>query len=94
MPDTAALQRAVPGGRYPLGNLSDRVWVKDCFLGSPDRGSVNIDLLKHQVLPVVIDVEEDLDNCLASSAVKQRYKCSLSVSEETGITVHPVQANI
>lgn len=64
------------------------------FWGSPDRGNVNVNMLKRQVLPVVIDVEEDLDNCLASSAVKQRYQCSFSVSEETCVTAHPVQANI
>lgn len=64
------------------------------FWGSPDRGNVNINLLKHQVLPVVIDIEEDLDNCLASSSVRQRYKCSLSVSEETRITILSGDAKI
>ncbi|MCR6651281.1 MAG: hypothetical protein NVV73_07220 [Cellvibrionaceae bacterium] len=58
------------------------------FWVSPDRGNINVNLLKHQVLPVVIDIEEDLDNCLASPTVKQRYKCCLSVDEETGITIH------
>ncbi|MCR6651335.1 MAG: hypothetical protein NVV73_07495 [Cellvibrionaceae bacterium] len=64
------------------------------FWVSPDRGNINVNLLKHQVLPVVIDIEEDLDNCLASSSVKQRYKCSFSVSEKTRITVISGDAKI
>lgn len=64
------------------------------FWGCPELGFVNINMLKHQTLPIVIDVEEEPEDCLASPTVKQRYKCDFSVSEETYITVHPVAANI
>lgn len=57
------------------------------FWGSPDRGSLNIDLLKQRELPLSIDVEEDLADCIASPYIKKRYKCDLSISEETCIAI-------
>lgn len=57
------------------------------FWGSPDQGSVNIDLLKQQELPLSIDVDEDLADCIASPYIKKRYKCNLSISEDTCITI-------
>jgi hypothetical protein len=60
---------------------------KVVFWGSPDRGSVNIEMLKQQDLPLGLEVEEDLADCIASPYMKKRYKCDLSISEETCIFV-------
>jgi len=73
------------GTRWAVFQVESRSRV--VFWGSPDRGSVNIELLKQQDLPLGIEVEEDLADCIASTYIKQRYKCSFSVSEETRITV-------
>lgn len=58
------------------------------FWGSPDgldRG--NVTRLKNRELPIEVQVDDDFDNCVASPTVKKRYKCSLSVSEITCVTV-------
>lgn len=93
------LIKLLSSGQSPEDGIRWATFETECgskivFWGSPDRGNVNVNLLKHQVLPVVIDIEEDLDNCLASSNVKQRYKCSFSVFEETRITILSGDAEI
>jgi hypothetical protein len=93
------LIKLLSSGQSPADGNRWATYQTECgsrivFWGSPDKGNVNVNLLKHQVFPVVIDIEEDLDNCLASSSVRQRYKCSFSVSEETRITILSGDAKI
>jgi hypothetical protein len=61
------LQRSVPEDGTRWATFETECGSKIVFWGSPDRGNINVNLLKRQVLPVGIDIEEDLDHCLASS---------------------------
>jgi hypothetical protein len=86
-------------GQSPVDGTLWATFETECgarfvFWGSPQLGNVNVSRLKNQPLPVLIQVEENLDNCLASVSVKLRYKCCFSVSEEICITVLSDDADI
>lgn len=66
---------------------------KVIFWGSPDDGFVNINMLVHQNLPLLIDLE-DPELCQSDDYVSSRYDCAYSVNEACYITVHPILENV
>lgn len=80
------------------GNAEDgsRSWTKFkqakghnvIFWGSPEEGTRNIDAVKHQKLPVTIEIDSPED-CEASSDERKKYGASLSIPEHTWIQIIP-----
>jgi hypothetical protein len=58
------------------------------FWGSPEEGSVNINMLIHQDLPVIIDLG-DPELCIPEPYIRDEYGCAYSVNEQCYVTVHP-----
>ena len=58
------------------------------FWGSPEDGYRNINAVKYQKLPVVIEIDAPED-CLPSEYVKTKYGATLSILEHTWIQVNP-----
>jgi len=58
------------------------------FWGSPEDGTRNIDAVKHQKLPVTIEIDSP-ENCAASEYEKSKYGASISIPENTWIQIIP-----
>ena len=59
------------------------------FWGSPDLGFVNVNMLQHQQMPLLIELN-DPELCVPDGITKNKYHCQHSVSEECLVTVYPV----
>jgi len=58
------------------------------FWGSPEEGTRNIDSIKHQKLPCVIEIDSPED-CIPSQYVAKQYNASISVCEHCYIQILP-----
>lgn len=62
------------------------------FWGSPDLGFVNINMLQHQQMPLLIELN-DPERCVRDQITKNKDRCQYSVSEECPLTVYSVMGD-
>lgn len=58
------------------------------FWGSPEEGTRNIDAVRHQKLPVTVEIDSPED-CVATEYEKSKYCASISIPEHTWIQIIP-----
>ena len=56
--------------------------------GSPEDGTRNIDAVKHQKLPVTLEIDSPED-CAPTEYEKSKYSASISIPEHTWIQIIP-----